>query len=56
MPPALIALGAELVLRKGGERRTMPLEDFFLAYGKQDRAARRVRRERPHPPPRRPTR
>jgi len=36
MPPALIALGAELVLRKGGERRTMPLENFFLAYGKQD--------------------
>ena len=56
MPPALIALGAELVLRKGGERRTMPLEDFFLSYGKQDRAAGRVRRERPHPPPRRRTR
>jgi len=37
MPPALIALGAELVLRKGGERRTMPLERFFLSYGKQDR-------------------
>jgi xanthine dehydrogenase small subunit len=37
MPPALIALGAELVLRKGGERRTMPLESFFLSYGKQDR-------------------
>jgi xanthine dehydrogenase small subunit len=37
MPPALIALGAELVLRKGGERRTLPLETFFLAYGKQDR-------------------
>jgi xanthine dehydrogenase small subunit len=37
MPPALIALGAELVLRKGGERRMMPLEDFFLSYGKQDR-------------------
>jgi xanthine dehydrogenase small subunit len=37
MPPALIALGAELVLRNGGERRTLPLEDFFLAYGKQDR-------------------
>jgi len=37
MPPALIALGAQLVLRKGGERRTMPLEDFFLSYGKQDR-------------------
>src|SRR5436190_8696334 len=38
MPPALIALGAELVLRRGDERRTMPLEKFFLAYGKQDRA------------------
>jgi xanthine dehydrogenase small subunit len=37
MPPALIALGADLVLRKGGERRSMPLEHFFLAYGKQDR-------------------
>jgi xanthine dehydrogenase small subunit len=39
MPPALIALGAELVLRKGGERRSMPLEHFFLSYGKQDRRA-----------------
>lgn len=38
MPPALIALGAELTLRRGSERRTMPLEDFFLEYGKQDRA------------------
>ena len=37
-PPALIALGAELVLRHGEERRRIPLEDFFLAYGKQDRA------------------
>jgi xanthine dehydrogenase small subunit len=37
MPPALIAAGATLVLRKGGERRDMPLEDFFLDYGKQDR-------------------
>jgi xanthine dehydrogenase small subunit len=37
MPPALIALGAELVLRNGGERRAMPLERFFLSYGKQDR-------------------
>ena len=37
MPPALIALGAELVLRKGGERRSMPLESYFLDYGKQDR-------------------
>ncbi len=38
MPPALIALGAELVLRKGDVRRTIGLEDFFIAYGKQDRA------------------
>lgn len=37
MPPALIALGATLVLRKGGATREMPLEDYFLDYGKQDR-------------------
>ncbi|THD37284.1 MAG: xanthine dehydrogenase small subunit [Sphingomonas sp.] len=37
MPPALIALGAELTLRHGGEQRTMPLEQFFLSYGVQDR-------------------
>jgi xanthine dehydrogenase small subunit len=37
MPPALIALGAELVLRKGNERRTVPLESYFLSYGRQDR-------------------
>jgi xanthine dehydrogenase small subunit len=36
-PPPLIALGSRLTLRKGGERRTIPLEDFFIAYGKQDR-------------------
>jgi xanthine dehydrogenase small subunit len=30
--PALIALGAELVLRKGSARRSMPLEDFYLDY------------------------
>ncbi len=36
-PPALIALGAVLHLRKGSARREMPLEDFFLDYGKQDR-------------------
>ncbi|HKR25106.1 MAG TPA: xanthine dehydrogenase small subunit [Allosphingosinicella sp.] len=53
MPPALIALGAELVLRKGSERRAMPLEDFFLSYGKQDREpgefVERVRIPRPSP-------
>jgi xanthine dehydrogenase small subunit len=38
-PPALIALGAEVTLRRGDARRTMPLEDYFLSYGKQDRAA-----------------
>ncbi len=37
MPPALIALGATLVLRRGAVRRDMPIEDFFLDYGKQDR-------------------
>ncbi len=36
-PPALIALGATLHLRRGDTRRQMPLEDFFLDYGKQDR-------------------
>lgn len=36
-PPALIALGAELTLRSAAGRRTMPLEDFFLDYAKQDR-------------------
>ncbi|BDW86228.1 xanthine dehydrogenase small subunit [Roseicyclus marinus] len=37
-PPALIALGARLHLRKGAGRRVIALEDFFLDYGKQDRA------------------
>jgi len=36
-PPALIALGSTLTLRKGAERRTISLQDFFIAYGKQDR-------------------
>ncbi|WP_370231279.1 xanthine dehydrogenase small subunit [Cognatishimia sp.] len=36
-PPALIALGATLHLRKGDARRSMPIEDFFVAYGQQDR-------------------
>lgn len=36
-PPPLIALGASITLRKGGERREVKLEDFFIAYGKQDR-------------------
>ncbi len=32
MPPALLALGAELVLRTGSQRRTLKLEDFFIDY------------------------
>ncbi len=39
MPPCLIALGADLVLRRGDERRILPLEDYFLDYGIQDREA-----------------
>ena len=35
--PAMIALGATIHLRMEDERRDMPLEDFFIAYGKQDR-------------------
>ncbi len=37
-PPLLIAAGATLHLRRGQQTRSLPLEDFFLAYGKQDRA------------------
>lgn len=37
-PPALIAIGATLHLRHGKTKRDVPLEDFFVAYGKQDRA------------------
>ena len=37
-PPALIALNARLHLRKGDVRREIPIEDFFIDYGKQDRA------------------
>lgn len=36
-PPVLIALGAEVTLRKGDNRRTVLLENFFIEYGKQDR-------------------
>ena len=37
LPPALIALGATLALQHGERPRTLPLENFFLDYGKQDR-------------------
>ncbi len=39
-PPPLIALGgAELHLRHRDTRRSLPLEDYYVAYGQQDRAA-----------------
>ena len=34
-PPPLIALGARLTLRKGKKTRTLPLEDYFVDYGKR---------------------
>jgi xanthine dehydrogenase small subunit len=37
LAPALIALGGRVVLRKEDRTRALPLEDFFIAYGKQDR-------------------
>jgi len=36
-PPALIAAGASVRLRRGDATRLLPLEDFFIAYGQQDR-------------------
>ncbi len=36
-PPALIALGATLHLRRGDDMRSIPIESFFLDYRKQDR-------------------
>jgi xanthine dehydrogenase small subunit len=37
LPPALMALGATLGLQLGERTRTLPLDAFFLDYGKQDR-------------------
>jgi len=37
-PPVLIALGSEITLRRGPDRRTLPLEAFFIDYGRQDLA------------------
>jgi len=53
MPPALIALGARIVLAHGQARRELAIEDFFLDYGRQDRGPGEVLIEiiipRPHP-------
>ena len=38
-PPALIALDATLHLRHRDRTRDLPIEEFFLGYGKQDREA-----------------
>jgi xanthine dehydrogenase small subunit len=35
-PPVLIALGASIVLRRGENSRQLPIEDFYIEYGKQD--------------------
>jgi xanthine dehydrogenase small subunit len=36
MPPALIALDAVVILTSIDGRRELPLQDFFIEYGKQD--------------------
>ena len=36
-PPALIGLGATVMLRKGKTRRSVRIENYFIEYGKQDR-------------------
>ncbi|KAB0679278.1 xanthine dehydrogenase small subunit [Aureimonas leprariae] len=38
LAPALIALGGGLFLRRGEKLRRVALEDFFIEYGRQDRA------------------
>ncbi len=37
LAPCLIALGSQVELQRGSERRTIALEDFFVAYKRQDR-------------------
>ncbi|WP_134682391.1 xanthine dehydrogenase small subunit [Paracoccus ravus] len=36
-PPLLIALGATMTLRSAEGTRDIPVEEYFIAYGKQDR-------------------
>ncbi len=35
-PPVLMALGAMVTMRRGQTRRILPLQDYFIDYGKQD--------------------
>ncbi|KAG1702704.1 Xanthine dehydrogenase [Nymphon striatum] len=37
IPPVFIALDAEVTLRRGSSKRSLPLHQFFIDYGKQDR-------------------
>lgn len=37
IPPVFIALDAEVTLRHGTSKRSLPLHAFFIDYGKQDR-------------------
>jgi xanthine dehydrogenase small subunit len=37
MPPVLIAAGAQIRLRSGPAKRDLDLENYFIAYGQQDR-------------------
>ena len=37
-PPAMLALGARLKLRKGSGTRTIPIENFFIGFKRQDRS------------------
>jgi xanthine dehydrogenase small subunit len=39
LAPLFIALGGSVELRKGEHIRALPLEQFFISYGKQDREA-----------------
>ncbi len=51
LAPALIALDGTVELRQGDVSRQLPLEAFFLGYGKQDRRAFRVCPRPAHPAP-----
>ena len=52
-PPVFIALGATLELREGFSSRKLPLEEFFIAYRKQNREPqeylRRITIQKPGP-------
>ena len=52
-PPAFIVMGATLELREGFASRTLPLEDFFIAYRKQDRTREEYLRRITIPKPKR---